>query len=376
MPARRPLALLSHFARVDDPRVDRTQKHALGDLLVIALSAVLSGADSWVDVAAFGHAKRDWLKTFLDLPHGIPSHDTFGRVFALLHPDALQAAVAAWLQRLADRLGVRHVAIDGKTLRGAYTTATRKTPWHLVQAWASDHGLVLGQVAADGATGEQTLLPRLLDLLDLEGAVVTLDALGCQPEIARQIRQAGGDYVLAVKGNQPTLEAALRDLFAPALRANFAGRAHDRQVTADEDHGRVEVRIVDVLTDPPGVPAGWPDVAAAVLVYRETHVGAKITKEVRLFLGSLRTSAAEYARLIRDHWGIENGLHWVLDVQFAEDRCRARKDHGPANFAWLRRLALMLLKKEKSKASIRTKRLKAGWNDDYLLKLLRLGPGK
>ena len=376
MPARRPLALLAHFARVEDPRVDRTKRHALGDILVIALSAVLSGADSWVEVAAFGRAKRDWFRTFLDLPHGIPSHDTFGRVFARLRPAALQEALAGWLRRLADRLGVRQVAVDGKTLRGAYTTATKRAPWHLVQAWATDHGLVLGQVAAAGATGEQTLLPQLLDLLDVGGAVVTIDALGCQPDLARQIRAAGGDYVLAVKGNQPTLEAALRDLFVPALRQNFAGRAHDRHVSVAEGHGRVELRIVDVLPDPPGVPPEWPDVAAAALAYRETHVGAKVTQQVRLFLGSLRGTAADYARVIRNHWGIENGLHWVLDVQFGEDRSRVRTGHGPANFAWLRRLALMLLKREPSPGSIRTKRLRAGWNDNYLLQLLRLGPGK
>lgn len=374
----KPLTLLDCFADLEDPRLDRTQRHHLLDIVVIAVCAITGGAEGWTDVEAWAESKHDWLKTFLELPNGIPSHDTFGRVFARLDPVALQDRCVRWLTAASTALDRPHLALDGKTVRGAFRDATGQPALHLVSAWATAQRLALGQVAVDAKSNEITALPELLDLLELHGAIVTIDAMGCQTAIAGQIRDRGGDYVLAVKANQGHLYEDVRASFVTALGADGAAALDPAPAQEGVSHGRGERRRCWVLTDLTGIrdAARWPGLAALVLVVRERVTAAGRSVEPRFYIGSRAGTAAEYAQVIRDHWGIENRLHWVLDVVFAEDRCRVGADHGAANLAWLRRVAVSLLSQVGGRGSLRGKRLRAGWNNDYLLKVLCAGVKK
>jgi predicted transposase YbfD/YdcC len=364
------LSIARCFADLPDPRIDRTKKHALGDILVIALCAISCGADTWEEVERFGRAKHDWLRRFLALPHGIPSHDTFNRVFAALDPAQFADCFARWVAGVCAATGLKPVAIDGKAARRA-PRATASGCLHLVSAWATENHLILGQQAVADGSNEIAAIPELLRVLDLEGALVTIDAAGCQVGNVELIREGGGHYLVAVKGNQPGLCAAVGDLFERALDADFAGYRHDRHKAVEDGHGRHEERFVAVVYDPPGLPPEWPDVAAAVLIVRGRAVGGRRTCEAHHYVTSYAGTAAELAKLIRGHWQIENGLHWVLDVAFREDANRTRSGHAGANLGLLRRVAVSLLKQAPGSGSLKAKRLTAGWDEEFLSHVLR-----
>ena len=372
------LSLLHHFEALSDPRVLYTRKHLLTDVLVIALCAVLGGANSWDDIALFGCAKKDWFARFLSLPNGIPSHDTFNRVFAALDPAAFQECFVSWMNAVCGCLGLKRLQIDGKALRGSRGRKNKLGCLHTVSLWAAETGLTLGQVAVDDKSNEITAIPKLLRLLDLEGALVSIDAMGCQKEIAQQIRSSNGHYVLAVKENQPTLYADIAARFQRALETDFAGVRYERLVEEPRrSHGRKEARIYTVIYDPPGLRGKeeWVDLKAIVMVYRERQVGTdenekSYSEEASYYIVSCEAPVAELAVGIRAHWGIENKVHWVLDVVFREDHSRVRAGHATENLGWLRRVALALLKQDDGKGSIKGKRLKAGWDNHFLEKLL------
>jgi predicted transposase YbfD/YdcC len=358
---------LKYFAELRDPRVERNREHLLQEILLIAIAAVLSGAESWNDIAAYGEDKLEWLQTFLTLPSSIPSHDTFNRVFAALDPEEMEKGFAAWVSSIAKLTAGEVVAIDGKALCGT-REAGKKQLVHMVSAWAEGNGLVLGQRKVDEKSNEITAIPKLLAALELTGTVVTIDAMGCQREIAKQIIAKKADYVLAVKDNQGLLAEQVRDSFllleSDAVAENI-----------DCGHGRVEQRKCSVIADLSLIEkaAEWASLQGLVRIESERYhkVSGKIEREIRYYITSLRPDAAQLNSVIRQHWGIENKLHWVLDVGFSEDLDRKRAGHAAQNFSVLNRIALNLLKQDKtSKRGIKGKRLKAAWNHPYLLKLL------
>jgi predicted transposase YbfD/YdcC len=369
LPANNPFAFLEAVA---DPRVDRNKRHKLVDILVIALCGFLAGCEGWVDVELFGLSKRRWLEKFLELPYGIPSHDTFGRVFALLDPPQLVRALRQFVQAMTGSLEGEGVAIDGKTLRRSGESTTGKDALHLVSAWATQRGVVLGQVATADHSNEITAIPVLLQLLDVRGATVTIDAMGCQKEIARQVREQGADYVLAVKGNQENLEHAIQFQL---------GQGHSRMPRSklkirEKDHGRTELRTYTAMAAPLAVSRHWPDARSIVRVCRESTAQGKKTKEVRHFISSLSPDVERLAARIRGHWGIENRLHWSLDVTFNEDQSRIRQGHAAENAALLRRLALSILKQDtRYSNSLRCKRLRAAWENSALEHFLTIFAG-
>jgi predicted transposase YbfD/YdcC len=374
-----PTSISEHFAALTDPRVERCKVHPLVEIVTIALCGVICGADDWVAIEAFGQEKEAWLRTFLRLPGGIPSHDTFGRVFARLDPNEFRQCFLAWVRAVVGEVGAQVVAVDGKTLRGSRDRSAGKEALHLVSAWATASGLVLGQVATDAKSNEITAIPTLLRLLALEGATVTIDAMGCQTAIAAQIMEQGADYVLALKDNHPALRDRVRLAFADARRAAGTplpladvapAETHDRA------HGRAEARRCLAIGDPQYLayidPDGrWPNLRSVVLIESVRRVGDTVTTEDRHYLASLPADAAQLARVIRSHWGIENRLHWVLDVAFHEDHSRVRDGHAPENLAILRHFALNLLRQDRSvRGGVATKRLRAALNDAYLRSLL------
>ena len=359
------------FVDLTDPRVERARRHNLLDILILAVCATLGNADGWADVERFANAKLDFFKTFLDLPNGVPSHDTFGRVFARLDPAALLDCLGRWLDALGTAVAGEVVAIDGKTLKGSFDAAAGRSPLHLVSAWACEARLTLGQVAVDQKSNEITAIPLLLELLDLKGCVVTLDAMGCQTEIAAAIRRREADYVLAVKDNQPGLHAVIHAAFVAHAENGFADASVTRLTTAQRGHGRRERREYVAAAAPTALTARWRDVASIGMVTRTRVVGGVASEELSYYVSSLPPKVRAFARAVRGHWGIENRLHWTLDVTFAEDASRVRKDHGPFNLALLRRLAVSILQRDRSvKDNLRGKRLRAGWDDEVLLKIL------
>lgn len=367
-------SIAHYFQDLDDPRLERSQCHRLDDIVVIALCAVICGADTWVAVEKFGLAKLAWLRQRLELPNGIPSHDTFGRVFRLLSPEKFQDCFLAWIGAVADATDGRLIPIDGKTARRSVDKSIGQSPLHLVSAWAQANHLVLGQVAVADKSNEITAIPVLLELLDLHGAIVTIDAMGCQKEIAQQIIDAGGDYVLAVKGNQETLHAEVIEYLGRVIDEEVAGVVVSRHDTTEAGHGRQEERLVLAVAVPEdfGPKALWAGLKSLCLVTRTRESNGQVEgPEAFYYISSLEADAEKLGAAIRGHWSIENNLNWILDVSFREDESRVRKDHAPANFGLLRRIALGLLKRcDKVKGGVQTKRLQAGWDEKALEAIL------
>jgi predicted transposase YbfD/YdcC len=359
-------AVKKYFRRLQDPRVVGRSRHRLIDIVVIAICGVIGNCDDWPDIELFARKRLAWFKRFLALPEGVPSHDTLERVFARLDPRALTQCCVEWLRAVAEVLGVGQIAIDGKTLRGS--ASPRLGPLHLVSAWATQAGLTLGEVAVEGKSNEITAIPRLLELLDLEGALVTIDAIGCQKGIAAKVVAGGGDYLLAVKGNQGRLLEDIQATMGRALDGDLPPHQVATVTLPGAGHGRQEERTCTVVTNLEGIRdrASWPALKALILCCRERTVKGEATLEAHYFISSRRMGARKFAAALRGHWGIENGLHWQLDVSFDEDASRIQQRHAAENFAFLRRLALCLLKQHPAKMSIARKRKAAALDADFL----------
>lgn len=367
---------LDFFSEIPDPRVKRCRRHELLDIIFLSVCAVLSGAQGWEAIEEFGEAKLEWLRKFVQLANGIPTHDTIARVMSRVNPEALQRCFLNWIQAVVQIHGGEVVAIDGKTLRGSFDTARRVNPLHMVSAWCCEHGLILGQVRTAEKSNEIKAIPELLELLDLRGAVVTIDAMGCQKEIAAKIREKRGDYVLAVKKNQGLLLEEIREAWelnemegCDRLRVGYFE-------TVEEGHGRVEIRRVWQSSQMSWVPSGksWKGAKSFAKVESERHVDGKITKEIRYFVSSLGLDPERFLRVVRSHWMVENQLHWVLDVTFKEDASRIRRGDAPENLSMLRRLVLNICRRNRTGKSNPSKIRRAAWNDDVRLELL-LGAG-
>ncbi len=366
-------SIAHHFADLTDPRIDRSRLHDLLDLVAIAICAVVAGADSWDDIEDFGKLKYDWLKTLLPLPNGIPSHDTFRRLFERLDPDEFQKGFLGWIEARHEATERQVIAIDGKTLRRSFDRAKGKSALHMVHAWATANHLLLGQVAVDEKSNEITAIPKLLKMMVIPGAIVTIDAMGCQKEIARTIRGRKADYILALKANHERLFEQVVAFWEAGYARHMKGSDIRYHRQWNESHGRFEARRCWATSDLEWLEGReeWDGLKSVVLIESERFVGEKLSVEQRYYLSSLPNDAKVLNEAVRSHWGVENSLHWVLDMTFDEDRSRIKKENAPENFGVLRRLALCLLKKESSsKRSIKGKRLQAGWDDGYLLRVL------
>jgi predicted transposase YbfD/YdcC len=367
------VALTQHFQGLPDPRLQRLCRHEFLDIILIAVCASLCGLTDWTEIQLYGETHADWLKTFLRLPNGIPSHDTFRYVFSRIDPLAFQQCFATWIAALSKACDLKQIAIDGKTLRGSSNRAHNTKGLHLVSAWATENHLSLGQVAVAEKSNEITAIPRLLQLLDIRGALISIDAMGCQKEIASTIREGKADYLLAVKENQLHLYEDIQQTITTHFeQADSTSQATHRE-TITKGHGRREVRTYTLFTNLEGIRdhALWPDLKGICMATNERTVGDKTTVEVRYYIGSSQGTVAEYAQGIRDHWGIENSLHWVLDVTFGEDGRRQRAEHGAENMAWLRRMVVSLLKNDtSSKGSLKAKSIKALCDNNFLIRLL------
>jgi predicted transposase YbfD/YdcC len=369
-----PKTLVEHFSGITDPRVDRTKRHKLIDILVIAICATICGAEGWEEFELFGQSKIDWFKRFLELANGIPSDDTFRRVFARISPHQFQQCFLEWVRSVYELTQGQVIAIDGKQSRRSYDRAGGKSAINMVSAWASDNQMVLGQVKVDDKSNEITAIPELLELLEITGCIVTIDAMGCQTDIAAKIIEKEADYVLSVKGNQGNLYDDIKEYFDWALADKFELTRFTTDETTDHQHGRIEVRRCYATSDCDWLrkKGEWRGLRSIVMVERErTILGEETSRERKYYISSLEADAKQLGRSIRSHWSIENQLHWVLDMGFREDESRIRKDHSPENVATLKHIALNLLKQERTtKVGIKSKRLKAGWDESYLLKVL------
>jgi predicted transposase YbfD/YdcC len=366
-----PLPITDVFADLPDPRRETDNKrHLLTDILTLAVCAVIGGAETWDAIAEYGLTKESFFRRFLALPNGIPSPDTFSRVFARLDPRAFADRFGRWMAQACSATGLVPVAIDGKSARRA-KKATATGCLHTVSAWATQNRLTLGQVAVEEGSNEVAAIPDLLQTLDLAGAIVTIDAAGCQKENAQLIRDGGGHYLLCVKANQPGLLRAVQAVFDRAEASGYEAVQFDHHAQSDDGHGRVEERSVAVIYNPEGLPADWPGAKAVVSVVRQREAGGTSATTTHYYVSSHAGTAQEMAEVIRGHWGIENGLHWVLDVVFHEDHSRVREGYAGENIAMLRRVALALLKRSPGKGTTPTKRLKAGWDDEFMLQVLQ-----
>ena len=373
MTSQAPQGPMRFLNELPDPRSSQGRRHRLADMMVIALCALICGADGWRDIELFGRCKQKWFKTFLALPHGIPSHDTFARVFARLDPEALETCFQRWMAHLSKASQGRLIAVDGKTLRRSFDAAAGKSPLHMINAWCTTEQTVLGQIACEAKENEITAVPALLKLLDVEDAVVTADAMHCQKDTARRIVDGGGDYLLQVKDNQPSLHENIRLLFEQGLTGDCTGVAHDYAEDTDAGHGRIEIRRCWSSWDIAGVaPSDWPGLRSVACVERTRLIGEAAATTRHYYISSLPgRKAGRMLDYTRGHWGVENQLHWCMDVVFGEDQRRIRKGWADQNYTRLSRIALNLLKADATrKISIRAKRKLAGWDHDFLLHLI------
>lgn len=369
------VSMVECFSEIEDPRSDHTKQHLLLDIICLSVLAVIAGAEGWEDIEQFGKDKREWLKKYLKLPNGVPSHDTISRVFRALNPDTFQEAFRSWVTSLHEQVGLKLVAIDGKTLRRSHDRRTMKSALHSVCAWSVENHVVLGQQSVDAKSNEITAIPELLKVLELKGAIVSIDAMGCQKQIAKQIVDAGGDYVLAVKDNHPTLHDAIDEHFVRYHEGESVGVTVRQYFTEEKGHGRIDKRCYYISGIPESLAfakQAWPGLRSIGEVITVTERDGKETCDVRHFILSLEPKVRRFATAVRGHWGIENSLHWVLDVTFNEDQSRIRKDYGPDNFGLLRRFAVTLIKQDTSPGSIRRKRKRAAWNNEALAKIAQL----
>jgi predicted transposase YbfD/YdcC len=376
MPKKPLEAIEEHFSKVTDPRKERTKDHKLIDIIAIAICAIICGAEGWTDMEVFGNSKVVWLKTFLELPNGIPSHDTFGRVFGMIDAQQFQVAFWEWVWAVNDIVQGQVVNIDGKCLRGSDDQKLGKRAIYMVSAWAAENEIVLGQRKVDEKSNEISAIPELLKMLNLSGCIVTIDAMGTQTSIAKTIQEANADYVLSVKENQGHLFEDISVLFGVDQEQHFKYATLDYKKTVNKGHGRIEVRECWSTSNPEYLnlirnAQNWAGMKSIAIVVCTRIIDGRESKDTRYYIASLVSNAERILQIVRKHWSIENELHWVLDVAFNEDRSRVRKDQSPENLAVLRHIALNLLKQEKSaKGGIHAKQLQAAWNDDYLLKIL------
>ena len=364
-------SIMHYFSSVPDPRIIRKTRHKLIEIIAIALCGAIAWADEWVEIADFGKAKEQWFKTFLELPGGIPSHDTFGRVFSLLDPREFEKCLMGWIRSFMG--GPDIVAIDGKTLRRSHDRTNGQSAVHMVNVWAVRHGLILGQLKTDKKSNEINAIPELMKTLDLQGCIVTIDAMGCQKEIARQIIKQGADYVLALKGNQGNLHADVKLFFDKAQASKYCDLTPDTFTTVDGGHGRIETRRYTVVSEVGWFfeHSKWSGLRTFGMVQSERQEGERLTHETRYFISSLPKDAKGFAEAVRGHWGVENSLHWCLDIAFREDDSRIRQGHAPENMAVLRTSALSLIKQDKSrKNGVKASRKRAGWDNEYLMRLI------
>jgi predicted transposase YbfD/YdcC len=364
------------FGKLSDPRRGRNVQHKLMDIIIIAICGMICGADGWVEIENFGRQKEVWLKKYLELPKGIPSHDTFGRVFARIDPEEFQRSFIEWVQAIQEITQGQVIGVDGKKLRRSYDMSAGKRALYMVNAWAEANHMALGQRKVDEKSNEITAIPQLLELLEIRGCIVTIDALGTQKKIARTILSREADYVLAVKDNQGKLHQDIRYLFEYDQRNDFQDAPYEYAKTVNKGHGRIDVRQCWTTDDPEYLASirehhKWPGLQSIAMIITKRITDRSNSSQTRFYISSLPGDADQFLHAVRGHWGVENGLHWVLDVAFDEDHSRVRKDHAPANLAVLRQMALNLLKQEKSaNGGIKAKRLQAGWNENYLLKVL------
>lgn len=367
--------LFENISAIKDPRIERHKRHSLVNILVIAICAMICAAETWEDIEEFGHAKREWLASFLELENGIPSHDTFRRVFILLDSDELKSSFLEWIRSAVSLSAGQLVNIDGKVIRRSKKTASGKGALNMVSAWASEQSVVLGQVRAEDKSNEITAIPELLKIIELTGCIVTIDAMGCQKEIVKEIAEKGADYVISLKGNQGNLHQDIKDYLDWAERIEFREIEYDWCETLEKGHGRIERRRCWITEEIQWLEKreDWKNLKSVMMVESVREViGGEKTTERRYFISSLSANAVRALKAVRGHWAIENELHWCLDIGFREDECRTRTGNAAENLAIIRHLGINLLKQEKTcKQGIKSKRLKAGWDESYLLKILK-----
>lgn len=368
-------SLIEQFSELADPRILLKTRHKLIDIVVITVCAMLGGADDWVEIANFARGKEALFRRFLELPNGIPSHDTFGRVFARVEPSEFGKCLIRWLREVFPSADTDIIAIDGKTCRRCHDRSNGKPPIHMVNAWAVKNHMVLGQMKTDAKSNEITIIPELLKVISIKDCTVTIDAMGCQKEIAKQIVAQGGDYVFSLKGNQGNLHKEVELLFENAKQDHYKDVSHDTHKTVDGEHGRIETRTYTTIGDVDWFEekGKWAKLTTFGMVESEREIRGQVTRETRYYISSLPNDAKRFGEAARGHWGVENSLHWCLDIAFREDDCRLRVGHGAHNMAVIRRFALSLVKQDPSrKIGVKASRKRAGWDDGYLLTLLKL----